>query len=502
MTLHATSRLVTAVGVAGAGLLIAVLGGRPEAALLAMPWLALLALGLAGGGPDRIGVRLSTSIDRVVVGGSVSVDAAIDGLDGGWVEAIWRPPAGFAAVTSVRGPGEGQGRPAGPGEDAGGRAGPAGDHDTGDLAGDSAGQGASNGDDSHVDGSVEGRMPDQAGHRAVGDVADPAGRVELSCTLPAGAWGTHDVGQVEIRVHHRHGLTVSRGLARQELPVRVHPRPIDLRHLLAPWHVRRLTGAHRSRAAARGVEYADIRPYGPGDSPRNINWRASARAQELLVSQRHPDRSTHAVLLIDSFGDAGYDLPAVLGDTIEAAMALAETHLTVSDRVGLIDLGGVVRWVTPGSGRHHLQRLVDALLATRLLRSEADRSVAVLPPRALPPRSFVVALSPLIDRRFVDALFTLRAAGHDVAVVELTPDLGPDDELPEEGTSAAVALRIWQAERAAARGRLAEAGVAAVRRQLRARSATSEGDGAPESWDITLATLAAARRRSGPVVRR
>ncbi len=501
MTLHATSRLLTAVGAAGAGLLVAVLGGRPEAALLVMPWLALLALGLAGGGRERVGVRLSTSIDRVVVGSPVAVDAAVDGLDGGWVEAIWRPPRGFAAAPGHQpdhsdGPGDGVGDGSDGSVDEAAASGTA-------AAGAATGGAARGGVDRGTgsDESAAGGPAEPIGHRAVGDVADGTGRVELSCTLPAGAWGTHDVGQVEIRVHHRHGLTVSRGLARQELPVRVHPRPIDLRRLLAPWHVRRLSGAHRSRAAARGVEYADIRPYGPGDSPRNINWRASARAQELLVSQRHPDRSTHALLLIDSFGDAGSELPAVLGETIEAAMALAETHLTVSDRVGLIDLGGVVRWVTPGSGRHHLQRMIDALLATRLLRSEADRSVAILPPRALPPRSFVVALSPLIDRRFVDALFALRAGGHDVAVVELTPDLGPDEELPPAGTTAAVALRIWHAERAAMRGRLAEAGIAVVRRQLRAGPGVGGTAGGPEPWDITLAALAAARRRAGPAVR-
>ena len=274
------------------------------------------------------------------------------------------------------------------------------------------------------------------------------------------------------------------------------------------------------------MEYADIRPYGPGDSPRDINWRASARSQELLVSQRHPDRSTHALLLVDSFGDIGHELPAVLGETIEAAMALAESHLAVSDRVGLIDLGGVIRWVTPGSGRHHLQRLVDALLATRLFYSEADRPVTTIPSRALPPRSFILALSPLVDRRFIDAVFELPAAGHDVAVVELSLGVDPTAERWQRTEAAGLALRVWEAERALTRGRLAEAGVAVARRRVgqppaaAAPPATAEVDDrvddnserpAPdpadprfdghEPWDVTLGALAAARRRIGPLVR-
>ncbi len=324
------------------------------------------------------------------------------------------------------------------------------------------------------------------------------GRTKLVCGLPARAWGSHDVGQVELRIHHRFGLTVGKGLARQTLPVRVHPHPIDLRRLLAPWHVRRLTGAHRSRTAARGIEYADIRAFGPGDSPRDINWRASARANELLVSQRHPDRSTHLILLVDSFADANLDFPAILGESIEAAMALAESHLSASDRVGLIDLGGVIRWVTPGSGRHHLQRLVDALLATRIYHSEADRAITTVPAHALPGRSFVLALSPLLDPRFVDSLYTLRGAGHDVALVELVPTI--DDSSPrwERTEASALALRLWRAERDLQRDRLAEHGIAVATREIDDRI---DRRARLEPWEQTLHLLSTSRRRLGPLAR-
>ena len=493
MTLQITNRLITAVLAAAVGLLVAALAGRAEAAILVMPWAALLVLGLSGARPDRIRVALALERDRVIVDTPVTVEAEVSGLDGGWVEAVWRPPAAFATRPN--------GQPGSPtdapveerSDDANGSEG--GEHGSDDGPGPRP--------DDPVDRSVT----------AIGDATGPDGTITLTCRQPAVAWGSHDVGRLEIRVHHPFGLTVASGLARQPLPVRVHPRPIDLRQLLAPWHVRRLTGAHRSRAAARGVEYADIRPYGPGDSPRDINWRASARSQELLVSQRHPDRSTHAILLIDSFADSGVDLPAVLGETIEAALALSESHLSVSDRVGLIDLGGIIRWVTPGSGRHHLQRLVDALLATRLYRSEAERSVTTLPARALPPRSFVLALSPLLDRRFVDALTVLRAAGHDVALVELAPVLDATAPRWDRTEVSALALRLWQAERSLTRDTLAEHGIAVAVRPVGIEPTTASAstglDGSPrvdgepgpvgrEPWDRTLRHLTTIRRGMGP----
>jgi uncharacterized protein (DUF58 family) len=216
-----------------------------------------------------------------------------------------------------------------------------------------------------------------------------------------------------------------------------------------------------------------------------------------MVTRRHPDRSTRAVLLVDSFAESGHDVWTMLGQTVEAAVALAESHLSVSDQVGLVELGGIIRWIRPGSGRHHLERLVDALLATRLYQSAADRDIAAVPPRALPPRSFVLALSPLLDERFVDALVALRRGGHDVAVVEFTPPIpsagepsrprrvGVRDGYGARGGASALAVRLWRAERALTRDRLIEEGMAVAERD-------------PEqAWDLVLDELTRRRRRVG-----
>ncbi len=485
MTLESTNRLITAVLVTATAVVVAALAGRAEAALLAAPWGVLIVLGLAGTTRDRVRARLAVGADRVMVDGTVTVEATVEGLDGGWVEAIWRPPTSFTDPPrpSVTGRDDATSDPT----------------TASDAEPSSTGQAETDSNADRADADAAEADRDDATEdwpgTAVGEVAGPNGRTKLVCGLPARAWGSHDVGQVELRIHHRFGLTVGKGLARQTLPVRVHPHPIDLRRLLAPWHVRRLTGAHRSRTAARGIEYADIRAFGPGDSPRDINWRASARSDELWVSQRHPERSTDAVLLLDTFIESGHDLRASLGLAIEAAIGLAESHLTVSDRVGLIELGGILRWVTPGTGRHQLQRLADALLATRLYENASDRYVLAVPPRALPPRSFIVALSPLLDDRFIDALGVLRASGHDVSVIECPPFIDPvagslqqekqqhakHQEEAELADSARVAQRLWTLERSMTRDRLIEQGIAVGRWEL------------GESLDPVLAGLAAHR---------
>ena len=315
---------------------------------------------------------------------------------------------------------------------------------------------------------------------------------EATFSMPAEQWGTFDVGRVVVEVVEPYGLTRWTGVLHDPSPIRVHPTSQQIRSMVAPWFVRRTTGAHQSRATGRGVEYADLRPYGPGDSLRDINWWVSARSDRLWTSQRHPDRATDVVLLLDSFVESGHDVHALFGLAIEAAFALAESHLSVSDRVGLVELGGLVRWVVPGTGRFQLQRLVDALLATALYANAADRDLALIGARAMPPRSFVLALSPLLDDRFIEALIELTGRGHDVVVIECDPVTDPTstgDGRSAGPTAGTVARRIWSAERAMLRDRLAQRGLAVARWER----------GMP--LEITLRALSRKRRRLGPMVR-
>jgi uncharacterized protein (DUF58 family) len=192
---------------------------------------------------------------------------------------------------------------------------------------------------------------------------------------------------------------------------------------------------------------------------RSVNWRVSARRGTWFVSDRHPDRSADVVLLLDSFVEVGQDLDSTLGMAVEAVMALGRAHLGVQDRVGLVGFGGYLDWIVPGLGARQLHRLVDAVLDTQVVVSLAERSLAVVPPQALPPRAYVVALSPLVDARSAGLLARVKGRGCDLAVVEVSP-LGFLD--PPAGEADRLARRAWELERAVIRGRLRSIGVTVV----------------------------------------
>lgn len=429
MQRRSTVRLPLAMATVLAAVLATAMLGRPEAALFAAPWAALLALGIPSADRRLVRARVELAADRVMVGDDVGLDVVVEADAPGWIEVRPTPERTFWPAGSK----------------------------TADRQARAAGRSA--------------------------DIVGPGRPTRIGCPLSAGVWGAHDVGRVEVSLHEAYGLFEWSGVVDETRRLRVHPAPIDLRRLITPWLVRRQTGVHPSVAVERGIEFADTREFGAGDSLRDINWRATARSQRLLVSQRHPERSTDVILLIDSFVESGHDVRAIVGVAIEAAIALAESHLLLTDRVGVVELGGIVRWVNPGTGRHQLHLLTDALLGTRLYANATERDLAVIPSQGLPPRSFVVALSPLLDRRFVDALHLLRAGGHDVAVVECVYEPGSERRSPSAASRAAT--KLFEAEQAVVRDHLAERGIVIGRWH------------GGEHLDAVLAEIIARRRRSG-----
>ena len=89
------------------------------------------------------------------------------------------------------------------------------------------------------------------------------------------------VGQLGDRAHCMEAQDPGRFVVFEEvigdrLSVRVHPRPEELRRLVQPTVTRALSGSHRARVAAEGIEFAEARPYAAFDDLRDVNWRLTA----------------------------------------------------------------------------------------------------------------------------------------------------------------------------------------------------------------------------------
>ncbi len=290
----------------------------------------------------------------------------------------------------------------------------------------------------------------------LGEGEERAISLQLRCTT----WGLHDVGAFEIRARDPFRLVVWEGRVERMHEIKAYPRPESLSRILAPVETQAFTGSEVARVKADGIEYADIRDFAPGDRVRAINWRASARRGSLVVNERHPERNTDVVLLVDSFVDVRGPDRSTLDDAVRAAATLATRYLERRDRVGLVSFGGVLRWLRPGMGVTQRYRLIESLLETGVAPTYTWRDVNRIPSQILPPKALVLALTPLVDSRFATALENLRARGFDLVVVEVDPvslvAAGPSE-------TDQLAYRLWLLEREVLRSRLTRLGIGVAR---------------------------------------
>jgi len=282
-------------------------------------------------------------------------------------------------------------------------------------------------------------------------------RRELEVPVRCSHWGAYEVGRSLWRARDQFGLVTFEGLAGEPSLLKVYPRGETLERLLRPVETQAFSGNQVARSRGEGIEFADLRPFTPGDRVRRVNWRATARRGVPWVNEAHPERNSDVVIFLDTFAEARRADTGTLDLGVRAAAALAAHYLKEKDRVGLVSFGGVLNWLTVSGGTTQLYRIVDSLLDAEIALSYAWKDLEVLPARTLPPRALVIALSPLLDERAVGALLDLRARGFDLAVLELSPF-----PFVEEGPSETeqLAYRLWRLRREGLRTRYAARGVA------------------------------------------
>lgn len=107
-----------------------------------------------------------------------------------------------------------------------------------------------------------------------------------------------------------------------------------------------------------GYELKSLREYNPGDSPRNIHWRASAKTGQLKVKEFHREVDAGVVLFLDNFFEESY-----LEDfeTIVSAAASLFNYLYEFDRLPQGLIIGSKFYDVPETGKDALIRILSVL---------------------------------------------------------------------------------------------------------------------------------------------
>ena len=201
-------------------------------------------------------------------------------------------------------------------------------------------------------------------------------------------------------------------------------------------------GVHLTRHIGPGVEFADIRPYVPGDQLRTVNWSVSARRGSLHVTQRLTDRSTDVVVVVDLSHQPPGPATTATQRSVEGAVQVVQSALRSGDRAGVVGLGGQQpRWLAADIGQRQFYRMLDTVLGTGAGYQTMTGTVA--PRTAIPPGAVVVAFSTLLDGSFGLALIELSRRGHVVVVVDVLDGCPLGEDLDP------IVTRMWALQRAA-----------------------------------------------------
>jgi len=127
-----------------------------------------------------------------------------------------------------------------------------------------------------------------------------------------------------------------------------------------------LAGSYHSVFKGRGVEFAEVREYEPGDDVRTIDWNVSAKMGHPFVKKFTEERELTVMLVVDASasGRFGSAPSTKLETAAEIAALLAFSAIRNNDRVGLLLFTDrIERFVPPRKGRQHGLRVLRELMA-------------------------------------------------------------------------------------------------------------------------------------------
>jgi uncharacterized protein (DUF58 family) len=201
-----------------------------------------------------------------------------------------------------------------------------------------------------------------------------------------------------------------------------------------------IAGMHRSPFHGFSVEFAEHRPYMPGDPLKNLDWKVWARSDRLLIKQYTEETNLRCHLLLDLSGSMGFKSERAAMSKLDyarsLAAALAYLMLQQQDAVGaLLFADKPLRYLPARAVRSHLDEVLKTIGSLEPQgRTKLGPALHELAER-IKRRGLVILLSDLMDHpsEVLLGLQHFRHRRHEVVVFHI---LDPDEiEFPYADTS-------------------------------------------------------------------
>lgn len=213
-----------------------------------------------------------------------------------------------------------------------------------------------------------------------------------------------------------------------------------------------IVGLHKSPYHGFSVEFAEHRPYMPGDTLRNLDWKVFAKTDRLYVKQYEEETNLKSYLLLDTSNSMNFGTTGITKFQYGSYLAAALAFLMIQQR----DAAGLVTYDTdiqsylpPRSVRTYLNVILSQLENSKpSSQTDIGRNLHAVADR-IRRRGLIVIVSDLLDDpdSIISGLRHFRHDGHEVLVLHtLDPreidfafsgdvrfkDLETDEEMPTQ----------------------------------------------------------------------
>jgi len=229
------------------------------------------------------------------------------------------------------------------------------------------------------------------------------------------------------------------------------------------------SGMHRSPYFGFSVEFAQHRPYAPGDDLRHLDWKVFGRTNKLHLKQYEQETNLDVVVMVDASGSMNFGslrFKEMSGAGVETsldgrsnwtkfdhatALAAAISYLAIKqgDRVGLTVYADEVHAILRRSGAKAQWRLIIEALATQPVKETTNLGRAVDQTLArVGARGLFVIISDFFEdtENIRAALARIRHKGSDAILMQVVDPLEASfdlrDTAPFVGLEGEARLRL------------------------------------------------------------
>ena len=175
------------------------------------------------------------------------------------------------------------------------------------------------------------------------------------------------------------------------------------------------SGQYRSGFRGQGLDFDDFREYMPGDEPRFIDWKVTARTGTPYVRTFHEEREQVLLLAVDASASMNYasggQPDTKLEYAAQLAAVLAYSAALNGDKAGLLLFGRQPHfYLPPAKGMRQCQRIVREILSPAehgCARDDSPEEVAAEILRTQRKSAMVILISDFLsapDRQAVGKL--------------------------------------------------------------------------------------------------